>query len=164
MAKQIKKALKLPPVLCGLGRPIRVECGDVVYKWTTKDKVQLYSAPNGKSLYCLKVVKQKTDKADFERRIEKNRSAIDESVKLYQKWHEFDAATGDVMKPPRGFLFNVGRATAILYASDKWTGKIKHFIHEFKTPPVVWVNSKTAPTVLILTGGKINVKSDGITG
>lgn len=164
MATKVKKPLKLPKVLCGLGRAISVECGDTKYKWTTKDKVQLYSSTNGKTLYCLKVVKLKTDKTDFTRRIEQNQTAVNAGVKLYEKWHEFDAATGDVMKTPRGFLFNIGRATSLVYASDKWSGKVKHYIHEFKSTPIVWVNNKTAPTVLILTGGRINVKKEGITG
>lgn len=163
-SKKLKKALKLPPVLCGLGRAISVVCGDTTYKWTTKDKVALFSSTNGKKLFCLKVIKEKTVKDDITQKIEENRTEVDAGIKLYSKWHEFDAASGDLIKTPRGFLFQIDRATSIVYASDKWSGKIEHYIHKFKTAPIVWVNNKTAPTVLILTGGRINVKKEGITG
>lgn len=165
-----KKSLKIDPVLCGLGRAIevRVEAFDngnpVFFKWTTKDKMELYSSANGKKLFCLKTEKMDCTKDQIAQRIEQNKSAVSDSVELYEKWHDFDEANGCIIKQPRGFLFNIGRATEILYASDKWTGKIKHYIHDFKKTPLVWVNNKTAPTVLILSGGKISVKKEGITG
>lgn len=163
-----KKPLKLPAVLCGLGRAMEVSVTDgdqkYVFRWTTKHQVQLYSSVNGNTLYCVKTVKKDIDQKSFSSRVESAKPSVAKGIKLYEKWHDWDASNGCVIDHPRGFLFDCGRADQIVYASDKWSGRTKHYYHDFQTPPKVWVNSKTAPTVLILTGGKIQVKKEGITG
>lgn len=164
MEKTIKKALKLPPVLSALGRAVEICCGDVVYRWTVKDNVLLYASKSGRRLYCIKTKKKMTSGAQWAQAITKRRKQVDKAVALYEKWHEFDAITGSIMTAPRGFMFKVGRASHIIYASDKWTGRMTKYIHEFRSPPVCWVNRKTAPTVVELTGGKIHIRKAGITG
>lgn len=162
--KLTKKSLRLPTVLCGLGRTLEVICDDITYRWPAKDKCKLYSSITGKELYSLCLSDSSITESDFADRVSKNKADVHKGLNLYKKWHDFESANGSVTKPPRGFLFFVGRATAIKYASDKWTGRTKHFIHDFTKCPKVWVNNKTAPTVLVLSGGKIAVKKEGITG
>lgn len=164
MEKTIKKPIKLPAVLSCLGRAVEVCCDDIVYRWPAKDNVLLYASKSGRRLYCVKTKKKATSGAQWAQAVTKRRKQVDQAVALYEKWHEYDAITGSLMVPPRGFMFKVGRATHIIYASDKWTGRMQKYIHEFKTPPVCWVNRKNNPTVLELTGGKIRVRKAGITG
>jgi len=156
--------MKVDPVLCCLGRTLEIHIGETGYRFTTADKALLYSTPQGNKLWCISGIEVPTTKDQIQQRIAKHSAAVDKSVKLYQRWHEFDAAKGCIIKPPRGFLYKVGRCTAIKYASDKWSGRTNHYIHHFKKPPICWVNHKSAPRVVLLTGGAIRVRKDGIIG
>lgn len=157
--------IKLPPVLICIGQLKQIETGDTVYKFPLKDKVMLFCAPNGKALYCMAYTAKKADKAHFEKVAKGKHAQILEGMKLYEKWHEFEPSSGSLCSPPRGFLFDAGRAVSIIYQSDKWTGKKQNYIHTFKICPKLRVNKKsTQPTLLVLTGGRIRVKKEGITG
>lgn len=92
------------------------------------------------------------------------KNQVEQGIGLYQDWAEFDPKRGELWKPPRGFLWEVDRAQHIVYESDKWTGKNQQYIHSFDHPPIMWVNNKTTPSVLVLSGGKIEVRNEGIVG
>lgn len=159
-----KKPLKIDPVLVCLGQALEVRIGDILYKWKVKEKMGLYSSVDGKKLFILQMAPKKITPAEFMAKIDSNQAKVDKAVALYERWHEYEPVSGSILVPPRGFLFDVGRATSILYNSDKWTGKKTRYVHEFKQPPIGWVNSKKAPKALVLTGGNIRVKAEGITG
>jgi len=161
----VSRPIKIPPVLCCIGRVGEVGTQDSVYKFMVQDLVCLYSPPSGKQLYCLKTDREKkSSPADFKRAVETHRDQVSKAMKLYKRWHDFDPVSGSLAKSPRGFLYQAGRAAYIIYNSDKWTGRSTNYIHDFVTPPILWVNKKTKPTLLILTGGQIAVKKEGITG
>lgn len=159
-----KKALKLPDVLVHLGRAVEVKGDNVHYQWAVKDSVDLYTNTKGMSLYCLRTTKRPTSKERFLSVIDQRQGQVDRAVSLYEDWHDFEPLTGSLASRPTGFLYRVDRVHAIVYESDKWTGKQAKYIHEFETKPILWVNSKTRPRVAILTGGKIHVRKAGITG
>lgn len=159
-----KKALKLPNVLVHLGNVVEVKGDNVHYQWSQKDGVGLYSNPKGMTLYCLKTAKKQASKDDFLSVVESNREQVDSAVSLYESWHDFEPLTGSLMPRPKGFLYRVDRVHAIVYQSDKWTGKTTSYIHEFRSKPILWVNNKTRPSVAILSGGQIQVRKEGITG
>ena len=133
-------------------------------KWQKKDGFELYSNTKGNHLWIIKTSRKNVDKTKFNDSLSKNREKIDKALKLYADWHETDALTGSIMVPPRGFLFRLGRAVSILYSSDKYSGKQRRYIHTFDAPPIVWANSTKSPLAILLTGGKISVKNEGITG
>lgn len=159
-----KKALKIPSVLATLGRPVKIIGEDVHYRFMVKDNVKLFATSSGQTLYCLTVKKKPTKYSDFLELWDKNQDQAENTLALYQNWHDFEAKTGSIMKPPKGFLFNVGRCESIIYSSDKWTGKQTKYVHDFKSKPIIWVNKKTSPTVLVLSGGKIRTTKRGIEG
>lgn len=163
--KQMKpKPIKIPPVLCYIGQVREVDTDTGKFKFKIKDRVMLYTTTNGKKLFCLKSSAKKSKKADFEKAVENKHEQVSDAMDLYRQWHAFDAVSGSLASVPRGFLFDAGRAIHIIYSSDKWGGKKRNYIHEFKTPPKVWANKKKDPTLLVLTGGNIAVKKEGITG
>lgn len=168
MARQVaKKTLKIDPVLVGLGRAIEVRIGGAnpcVIKWTTKDKVMLYSSNNGKRLFCIRTTPKAITQQKLSDEISAKRAAVSKAVDLYSDWTDFDDANGCLIATPRGSFHRLGNCAAILYASNKWTGTTKHYVHDFKKCPTVWANNKTAPTVVLLSGGQINVRPEGITG
>lgn len=156
--------LKIPSVLICLGQLLELHIGAVVYKWTIKDGMNLYSTPAGQKLYALKAKPKATASTHVRTMVSKNMTKVNQGLKLYEKWHDFDAAGGSVIDVPKGNISQIGRCSMILYRSDKWSGRQTRYYHDFKTPPLVWATSKTAPRALILTGGKIRVKAEGITG
>ncbi len=165
MAKsKVKKAIKLPDVLICLGRAVSVTGVEMLFKWPIKAKCQLYCSTSGESLYCLVSTAKESSKDEFNSAVGKHQKQVDTAVKLYERWHDFDPVSGSIVRPPRGFLFDVDRAESIIYSSDKWVGRTRSYIHTFKTPPKVWVNRKTDPTLLVMTGGRIRVTKEGITG
>lgn len=165
MAKsKVKKAIKLPDVLICLGRAVSVTGAEMSFKWPIKAKCQLFCSTTGATLYCLVATAKPSNKADFEKALKNKHDQVATGMKLYESWHDFDPASGSLVRAPRGFLFNVDRAVSIVYASDKWVGRMRSYIHTFKTPPKVWVNRKADPTLLVMTGGRIRVTKEGITG
>lgn len=159
-----KRAIKLPPVLATLGRAIEVEGIELRYKFLKRDNVDLYATPDGKTLYCLQAKKKRATFDEFSRAWERNKDKAEQGVGLYERWNDFDVSAGTLATAPRGFFFQVDRCKSIIYESPKWEGSNNKYIHEFKTPPLMWVNKKSAPTVLMLSGGKIRTTSRGITG
>jgi hypothetical protein len=164
MATKVKRPIKLPDVLICLGRAVSVTGAELEFKWPIKAKCQLFCSTTGASLYCLVATARPSSKSHLEKALKKQHDQVSAGMQLYERWHEFDAASGSLVHAPRGFLFNVDRAVSIVYASDKWVGRARSYIHTFKTPPKVWVNRKTDPTLLVMTGGRIKVSKEGITG
>lgn len=163
MAKT-KIAIKLPDVLVELGRAVEVKGTHVHYSFPKKDRVILCATPDGKTLFCLKKTAANVRSADLETSAGKKRSTIEKSAALFEKWSDFEADQAEPIKRVTGFLHRVDRCHYIVYESDKWEGKKNQYIHEFKKPPVMWVNNLTAPTVLKLSGGDIRTTAKGITG
>jgi hypothetical protein len=159
-----KRAIKLPPVLATLGRVIEVDGLEVRYKFLKKDNVGLYATPDGKTLYCLKANKKRATFEEFTQIWERNKTKAEQGVRLFEEWNDFDSKAGSLATSPRGFFFLVDRCRSIIYESPKWEGRNNKYIHDFKTPSLMWVNKKSAPTVLMLSGGKIRTTSRGITG
>lgn len=161
---QTRKALKVPPVLATLGYVCEIKGETVHYPYKKKDDVRLFATPNGKTLWCIKTKENKADFDRFSAAWNKNKGEAEKAAKLYEDWHDFDVQSGSLMSPPKGFLFFVDRCVSIIYSSDKWGGKRHKYIHTFDKPPMIWVNRKTAPTVIKLSGGAIATTKRGITG
>jgi hypothetical protein len=158
------KPLKIHPALICLGELLEIHIDNFVYKWAIKDGMRLYSSPLGKKLYALNAKPKASTDAHMKKIVSRHRLKVNQGLALYEKWHDFEAASASVIDVPRGNVSQIGRCSQILYRSDKWTGKPTRYYHDFKTPPLVWATSKNAPRALILTGGKIRVKAEGITG
>ncbi len=159
-----KRAIKLPAVLCCLGQAVEVQGENELYKLRQKDRILLYTNPAGRELYCLKASPRKTNPAAFQTALESHKGQVNAGMNLYKRWHDFNAVSGSLAACPRGFLFNTDRCVHIVYKSDKWTARIRSFIHTFKHPPMVWVNKYDGPDLVVLSGGKIRVTKEGITG
>lgn len=84
---------------------------------------------------------------------------------LFKKFSHKSAKHADSMDVPNPKI-QCGRAVHIVYSSNKTKrgGKKTGYIHQFETPPIVWVDRKKNPSVLVLTGGHIRITKDGIEG
>lgn len=84
---------------------------------------------------------------------------------LYEKFTGFEADEfGKLVKISPKNMVAIGRAMAITYRSDKFSTKSSDYIHTFSKYPQVSVDSPRQPRVVVLRGGNIRVKSEGITG
>jgi hypothetical protein len=166
MAKKIeKKPIKIPDVLIQLGRAVSVMCvNGAEIKWPARSKCLLYSAVSGRALYCLVSKPKPSSREDFEKAVYVKMDKVQRGMQLYSKWSEFEPSSGELTTSPKGFLTCLGRAKSIVYNSDKWVARARSYIHTFKNMPKCWVNKKTNPTLLVLTGGAIRVEKEGITG
>ena len=158
------KPIRLPKVLCCIGHALEIGTQDEIYRWPIRKNVLLYTCPAGTSLFCIQSTAKKVSDQKFKNALDQNRVQVNKARKLYRNWHDFDAVSGSLLSRPRGFLHDCGRATYIIYRSDKWIGKNRDYIHHFKKPPRVRANKKSQPSLLAITGGKIRVKNEGITG
>lgn len=146
---------KIPKTLIFLGLAIELITTNEKYIWKKKDKCDLFANENGTKLYILKMTQ--TEKQISEINISKK------AKKLFERWSHNDVDKIDVMKLSNPDLNKNGRAKYIVYASDKFDGKMRQYIHVFKRPPIVWAQ-KTDSTAVVLTGGRIRITSGGITG
>ena len=163
MAKKIesKRVIKVPNVLVTLGKSEEIKGTHVHYFF--KDKISLCSDSVGNKLYAIKINK-KLPRKDFLKLWDNEITKIEKAQELYEKFHDFETKSGIIIKPPTGFWWKVDRCEMIVYSSDKWGGKSQKYIHEFTNPPIIWVNNKTKPTLVMLSGGRIRITPGGIRG
>lgn len=155
----------MPDVLIQLGRAVSVACENgTEIKWSTRSKCLLYSSVSGRALYCFVSKPKPSSVSDFEKAVYVKMDKVRRGMQLYSKWSEFEPTSGELTTPPKGFLLCLGRARSIVYNSDKWVSRARSYIHTFANMPKTWVNKKTNPTLLVLTGGAIRVRKEGITG
>lgn len=93
--------------------------------------------------------------------------ADEPAEKLYEDFtgfeHDNKAKLIDVRPKP---ITRIGRAMSIQYRSDKFArpGNSSDYIHTFSVYPVVSVDDDKHPSIVVLRGGRIKVKKEGITG
>jgi hypothetical protein len=85
--------------------------------------------------------------------------------KVFEKFTGFESDDiGTMVTPPSAQLVRVGRATSIVYRSDKFSRSDHDYIHPFKVPPTVSVDNRRSPQICAIRGGRIRVTAEGITG
>lgn len=141
-------APKIPSELVYLGDAVEVDGGESSsWMWKPTDKMIVASDSSGRRIF---VFRQKKPVKNPSGEI------------LYEKFnHRKSNGTKsfDVPQPK----IRAARVHHIVYRSSK-DGTKKSYIHTFDKQPIVWVDRKKNPNVLVLQGGKIRVTSRGITG
>ena len=161
---------KIPRVVSILGKAIELKMylnnGDeMIYLWPgrkTKKSGAYYLASNpaGNALYILPAThsKKNIDKSIHP-------SEMKRAAKLYENFTDFEFDKPFALCVPDKPFKRCGRATHIVYRSDKWSGKDQDYIHEFDNAPIVHASgSAKNPKMIALTGGRIRVQPRGIVG
>jgi hypothetical protein len=155
--KQSPKEPWVPTFLVDLATPISIdiEGGDTL-KFSSSGKFSLGANRAGNELW---IVSKKGSKKV---------SATDKKgEKLYEDFTGFEHdEIGDLVQIKPKQMKKIGRATAIVYRSDKFSreGDFSNYIHPFENYPIVSVDDIKRPSIVALRGGRINVKKEGITG
>lgn len=139
---------KVPKSLVCLGTCLEIEFADgTLYEPPGAD---LCASMSGKTLFV--VSRKKPKKA-------KRRNA------LYEAFHDFEPDSEYVIRIPDKIKFAKSKKVrSISYRSDKWTGKKVDYIHRFKRQPTAYSDNLKKPFIIKISGGRISVRPQGITG
>ena len=85
---------------------------------------------------------------------------------LFEKWSEFEADTAYNIRVTNDTLFLVGRILQIDYDSDKWTGFLTSYTHDFVSPPKLYNDATRNPQTwgVLDERGKTLVSRRGVVG
>jgi hypothetical protein len=146
-----RRSVRLPRKVVDLGRCVEIEWDDGTLWSPRKASIHLCCSESGRTLWVLPVSKEST------------RSKPES--KLYRRFTGFYTSgvrTARVREPSK--LQYSKRVKAVVYESDKWTGKRTQYIHTFRSRPRAYCDRLADPSFIKISGGKIRVKSVGITG
>lgn len=91
---------------------------------------------------------------------------VNRALGLFRSWAGRDAESVEVAQLPPGsprVLVRLGDLMGVLYRSDKWGGKARDYIHETDRPrPSLFATPDGR--MLVLAGGKIRVRPEGLVG
>ena len=140
--------MKVPSNLICLGKCLEIEFSDgTLYEPRGAD---LCSSTSGKTLYV--VTRKKAKKT--------NRKSA-----LYEAFHDFEPDSQYVIRIRDNINFKKSKKVrSVSYRSDKWTGKNVDYIHRFRKQPTAYSDSLKKPSIIKISGGRIRVKPEGITG
>lgn len=150
----------IPTAVANLGKVISilVSSGEEVFEYTFKNLHLLVSDGPGVRLWIFPANKTKKGVKKSARSTVKRAS---ERYALFTDFHP-DNIQGHQVSEKK--LKRVGRLESIVYESKKWTGKPSRYIHDFKNPPLVKMDNEDDPGMIEVSGGKLKIKPEGITG
>lgn len=126
-----------------------------------KNSFLLCSNPSGKKL----IIFITRPKRPTEKSLKKIQPFIQRSENLYQKWSDFkpDGLNAHQATEKKLKQFK-GEVVSVTYRSDKWTGKMVDYIHTFENKTVAHMDDFNDPRMIEISGQKLRVKAEGITG
>jgi len=85
---------------------------------------------------------------------------------LFSKWSEFTANDAYNIRIAQDTLFLVGRILQLDYDSDKWTGYLTSYTHDFKNPPKLYNDKAHNPRAwgILDERGKKLISRRGVVG
>lgn len=144
-------SVRIPRRVVSLGRCVELIFVDGTTWKPRRYTTHLCSSESGKTLWILTVSKENT-------------KVVPES-KLYQQFTGYvvsGARIANVREPSS--LSRSRQVKSIVYESDKWDNKKREYIHTFRTKPRAYTDNIGNPSFVKISGGRIRVKPEGITG
>jgi hypothetical protein len=147
----------VPAFLVDLATPISIdlEGGDVL-KFPASGNFSLGATRSGNELW---IISKKGAK--------NVRATDDKGEKLYEDFTGFEHdEVGKLVRISPKEMKKIGRAMSIVYRSDKFSkaGDYSDYVHPFSHYPTVSVDNVKRPSIVVLRGGRIKVRKEGITG
>lgn len=145
------KTVRLPRKVVDLGRCVEIEWDDGTLWKPGKPSAHLCCSESGRTLWVLTVSRENT--------------RVQPESRLYREFTGFYASgvrTAKVREPRR--LTYSRRVKSVVYESRKWTNKKTQYVHTFRARPRAYCDRIEDPSFIKISGGKIRVKSVGITG
>jgi hypothetical protein len=142
-------SVRLPRRVVLLGRFVELEFDDKT-RWAPRG-FSVCASESGTTLWVLRV-SGRVKKSDIH-------------SPLYEAFHGYFVSgvkTAKVREPVS--LLKSRPVKHIVYASNKWDGKMREYIHKFRAAPRAYTDSRENPSFIKLSGANIRVRSVGITG
>lgn len=158
--------MKIPSVVTTLGRclEIEIEQNDAIVTFafprTKKNRFLLTANEKGTALFIF----QDEPKNVSDNMAKKSQSQISKAAKLFEDWSEYEASFLSGHSISEKKLKKYGTIKRIKYASEKWTKRTEWYVHEFKSKPNVFLNDLDEPNFIVVRGGRLKVKPEGIVG
>lgn len=144
--------MRIPAKLVELGDALELIMSDGTI-WEFPRGFSLCSTINGRELWIVYARGSKTTKKT---------SVAGESLRgLFTGW---EADKNRVLNVKSTTGVSLGKVHGVAYRSDKWDGKKRGYIHDFRRHPSATADSSSSPRLVRISGGNIRVKSVGITG
>jgi hypothetical protein len=146
-----RSSVRLPRKVIDLGRCVEIEWEDGTSWLPRKASIHLCCSESGRTLWVLPVSRENT--------------RTKPESKLYKRFTGFYTSgvrTARVREPSK--LQYSKPVKAIVYESDKWSGKKTQYIHTFRSRPRAYCDRLSDPSFIKISGGKIRIRSVGITG
>jgi hypothetical protein len=145
------RVVRLPRVVVDLGRCVEIEWEDGSLWSPRKPSIHLCCSESGRTLWVFSVSRERTHL--------KPKSSL---YRRFTGFYESGVRTASVREPSK--LTYSRYVKAVVYESDKKTGKKTHYIHTFRSRPRAYCDRLSDPSFIKISGGKIRVQSVGITG
>lgn len=146
-----------PSLLVDIAIPLFIDLEDGrQYKFPRSGKFSLAATKNGRELWIMS--KRGSKKVETE---------DEKAEKLYETFTGFEHdPVGDLIQLGRKTLKRVSRCMSITYRSDKFSksGNYSNYVHAFEKYPAVSVDNEKTPSVVVLRGGDIRIRQEGIMG
>lgn len=148
MPKNTVKRSRVPSKLVCLGACLEIEFADgTLYKPRGAD---LCASMSGRVLWVVR---------------RKRPAAYSRRCKLYSAFHDFEPDKAYKVNVSDNIVFKASkRVKSVSYRSDKWSGKNVDYIHKFKKYPTAYADNLKNPGIIRISGAKISVRPEGITG
>jgi len=145
----------IPSILVELGRAVEIQTanGDI-WEFPKSGRFVLTTNPEGKGkLFIFSATSNKP--------ISKTSEKAEKLRRSFTGKMDIKTRIVDVSEKK---LIRFGVCKAVVYESDKYGRTLKEYIHDFKTAPVLNVDSIYEPRIVVISGSKIRVTERGITG
>lgn len=155
MARRTKKTggIRLPRRVIDLGRCVEINFADG-RKWSTKNRrIHLCCSESGKTLWVLPVSAEKKSRIPHSRLYED-----------FTGYYVSGIRTATIRGRIPTKLHSLGEVKSVVYESAKWDGKKREYIHTFRKYPIAKTDNADKPLLVKISGGRIRVKPEGITG
>lgn len=146
--------MRIPATLVLLGEPITIET-ESGESWDFRSGSHyLATTGSGTELWIVPAP----------RRIRESKSIPRLGADMFRRFVGWSADSAFKFAVPDFAATTAGAAKSIAYRSSKWSGRRTGYIHDFENQTKIQVDNLKKPTTWRLTGRKLAVMAEGITG
>lgn len=152
--KKTAHRIRLPRRVIDLGRIVELRFVDGRVWNSKRRRIHLCCSESGKTLWVLPVSRERASSIPRHRLYEDFTGYYVSGIRT--------AFGGRERHPTR--LINLGKVKSVVYESSKWDNRRREYIHTFRSKPIARTDNAENPLLIKISGGRIRVKPEGITG
>lgn len=156
--------MKVPKHLTLLGfiTQIKYFAGDLIvvfdFPKRGKNRMLLCCNATGHKIYGFRAPEKKS------LRIRKGSRNFDRCAYKFEQWSDFTVDSVEKATIRSEHTTFAGEISEISYISDKWTGKLREYFHQFENRTLLHMDNDDDPELIVLSGKSLRVTEKGIEG